>query len=106
MKKVLIILGACILLMLVVAGCEKAEGGDYPAAIMVNGTNYYSTDNAVPVEVEESAIQYAASYAENGVPQKDGETNFDRECKTPYAVLEDGTVVVLIDNEWIEFKEK
>ena len=42
---------------------------------MINGTNYYSTDNAVPVEVDESAIQYTSSYAEDGVPKKDGEAN-------------------------------
>lgn len=46
------------------------------------------------------------SYAENGVPKKDGEANFNRDTGTPYAVLEDGMVVVMIDNEWIEFKAK
>ena len=106
MKKLLTVLGMCFALIFFVAGCEKEEAGDYPATIMVNGINYYSTDNAVPAEVEESAIQYPTSYAESGIPQKDGETNFDRECKTPYAVLEDGMIVVLIDNEWIEFEEK
>lgn len=46
------------------------------------------------------------SYAENGIPQKDGEANFNRDLGTPYAVIEDDRVVVLIDNEWIEFKAK
>ena len=76
------------------------------ATIMVNGTNYYSTDNAVPVEVDESVIQYTTSYVENGIPQKDGEANFNKDLGTPYAVIEGDRVVVLMDNEWIEFKAK
>lgn len=84
----------------------ESKGGDYPATINVNGTNYYSTSNAVPVEVDDSGIKYTTSYAENGVPTKDGEANFNRDTGTPYAVLEDGMVVVMIDNEWIEFKAK
>lgn len=73
---------------------------------MINGTIYYSTNNAISVEVDESAIQYTTSYAENGVPNKDGEANFNRESGTPYAILDDAKVVVLIEDEWIEFKEK
>ena len=42
---------ACILTLV---RCGKSDSGDYPATIMVNGTNYYSTDHAVPVEVDES----------------------------------------------------
>lgn len=44
--------------ILTLARCGKSDSGDYPATIMVNGTNYYSTDHAVPVEVDESVIQY------------------------------------------------
>ena len=84
----------------------KSNNGDYPATIMVNGTNYYSTDNALPVEVDESAIQYTASYAENGILQKDGEANFNKDLGIPYAVIEGDRVVVLMDDEWIEFKAK
>lgn len=61
---------------------------------------------AVSVEVDDSVIQYTTSYAEDGVPQKDGEANFNRDLETPYAILEDGMVVVLIDGEWIEFSSK
>lgn len=93
----------CVVAM---AGCGKSNVGDYPATIMVNGINYYSTDNAVPVEVDESVIQYTTSYAEDGVPRKDGEANFNRDLGTPYAVIEEDVVVVLMDNEWIEFKAK
>ena len=105
MKK-LIALVLALVCVLALASCGKSNGGDYPATIMVNGINYYSTDNAVPVEVDESAIQYTTSYAENGIPQKDGEANFNRDLGTPYAVIEGNRVVVLMDNEWIEFKAK
>lgn len=85
-------------------GAYSTDKGDYPATIMVNGVNYYCTYNAVTAEIDESVIRHTTSYAENGVPEKDGEDNFNRETGTPYAVLEDGTVVVLLNNEWIEFK--
>lgn len=60
----------------------------------------------MPVEPDETAIQYAESYAESGMPGKDGETNFAREPGTRYAVLDDGTVVVEIDGEWTIFAAK
>ena len=106
MKKITAMM-LCLLMILSLAGCDRSKsGGDYPATINVNGINYYSTNAAVPVEVDDSVIKYTTSYAENGVPTKDGEANFNRDTGTPYAVLEDGMVVVMIDNEWIEFKAK
>jgi len=105
MKK-LIALVLTLVCVLALVSCGKSNNGDYPATIMVNETNYYSTDKAVPVEVDESIIQYTTSYAENGIPQKDGEANFNRDLGTPYAVIEGNRVIVLIDNEWIEFKAK
>ena len=105
MKK-LIALVLAFVFVLALAGCGKSNEGDYPATIMVNGTNYYSTDKAITVEVDESVIQYTTSYAENGIPQKDGEANFNRDLGTPYAIIEGNRVVVFIDNEWIEFKAK
>lgn len=96
--------------MLSVSGCKGHEShnirDDYPATVMINGENYYSTDTSVSIEVDESMIKYTTSYAEDGIPKKDGEDNFNRNAKTPYAVLEDGMVVVRIGNEWIEFKAK
>ena len=105
MKK-MIALAFALICVLTLVSCGKSNSGDYPATIMVNGTNYYSTDNAIPVEVDESVIQYTTSYAENGIPQKDGEANFNRDLGTPYAVIEGNVVIVFIDNEWIEFKAK
>ena len=110
MKKFILKMFILVVLMCLQVGCGKYESrnyrGDYPATIMINGRNYYSTDTVVPVEVDESVIQYTTSYAEDGVPPKDGEDNFNRNTETPYAILEDGMVVVFINNEWIEFKEK
>ena len=106
MKKITAMM-LCLLMVLSLAGCGRSKsGGDQLATINVNGINYYSTNAAVPVEVDDSVIKYTTSYAENGVPTKDGEANFNRDTGTPYAVLEDGMVVVMIDNEWIEFKAK
>ena len=110
MKKFILKMVILAILVCSQVGCGKYESrnyrGDYPATIMINGRNYYSTDTVVPVEVDESVIKYTTSYAEDGVPQKDGEDNFNRNTETPYAVLKDGMVVVFINNEWIEFKEK
>lgn len=64
--------------ILTLARCGKSDSGDYPATIMVNGTNYYSTDHAVPVEVDESVIRYTTSYAENGIPQKRWRSQFQQ----------------------------
>lgn len=103
MKKFFVSL-ICILLVLSLLGCGRNNRiKDYPASIMVNDTVYYSTGNAVPVEVDESALLFTVSYAVDGVPKKNGEANFGRDAGVPYAVLEDGMVVVLIGEEWIEF---
>ena len=87
------------------ANCDSSKKrSDYPAAIRVNGINYYSTNTAVSIEVDDSVIQYTTSYAENGVPEKDGEANFNRDLRSPYALIENSYVVVLIDHEWIKFE--
>ncbi len=104
MKKLIVML-LCIILALGSIACSDNKRIDRPAAIMVDGTLYYSTDRALPVEPDESEIMYTTSYAESGVPKKDGEANFGRDAGVPYVVLDGGeTVAVLIENEWIEFK--
>ena len=85
---------------------DSGSGGDYNAAIMINGVIYWDTYETIPVEIDESVIKYAVSYAESGMPENDGETNFAREPGTKYAVLGDGTVVVEIDGEWTVFRAK
>lgn len=110
MKKI-IAAALCLLLVLslTAAGCGRtggSSGGDRPAAIMADGALYYSTGTVYTAGVDDSLIQYAGSYAEDGVPDRDGETNFCREPGTPYALPGDGTVVVLIGGEWIVFRAK
>ena len=83
-----------------------AGAGDYNAAIMIGGVVYWDTYKTVTDEPDEAAVQYAGSYSESGMPEKDGETNFAREPGTRYAVLDDGTVVVEIDGEWTIFVAK
>lgn len=78
-----------------------AAEGDYRAAIMVDGVVYWSTDTPVPGEVEESAIRTVTSYTD-GQPEEDGQTNFDRDLTTRYAMTDMG-LVVLMDREWILF---
>ena len=95
-----------LILALSLTACKNPKKGDYPATLMIDGTNYYSTDNPVSIEVDKDLMKYTTSYAKDGVPQKDGEENFTQNAGTPYAVLEDGMVVVFIDNQWIEFKAK
>ena len=104
MKK-MIALVLCIMLALSLVGCvTQSSTGKEPMTIMVNDIKYYSTYKAVSVEVDDSVIEYTTSCAVDGVPRKNGEANFDLE--TPYAILEDDMVVVLIDGEWIEFSSK
>ena len=77
---------------------EVAEKGDYPAAIMVDDVVYYLA-YAMPAEIDESAIiGYTTSYTDT-FPEKDGETNFNRELNMPYARVEGG-IAVLYQNEW------
>lgn len=72
---------------------------DYAAAIMVDGTIYYKTVTTMSAEVDESAILgYTESYTDT-FPEKDGETNFNRELDMPYAKVEGG-IAVLYENEW------
>ena len=96
MKK---LIGFILALTMTVAliGCESKK--DYPAAIMVDGVVYLYSAEAIPGEVDESAIiGYTTSYT-NTFPEKYGETNFNRELEMPYAKVDEG-IAVLNNNEW------
>ena len=72
---------------------------DVPAAIMVENTVYYLNNDPMLGEVDESAvIGYTQSYTD-GLPAKEGETNFNRELGMPYARVKEG-IAVLYENEW------
>lgn len=72
--------------------------GDYPAALRVEG-KVYLLGQAMPAEVEESAIIGRTASYTDGWPQRDGETNFSREPGLPYARVE-GSIALLYENEW------
>lgn len=96
-----------LVLALSLVACGKVAAGnngphtatDYPAAIMADGEIYLKSGTAMPAEIDESAIiGYTTSYADT-FPEKDGETNFNRELNMPYARVEGG-IAVLYENEW------
>jgi len=88
-----------IVCVLALAGCASHTEKDYPAAIMAEGTIYLKSAAAMPAEIDESAIiGYTTSYTDT-YPEKDGETNFNRELNMPYARVEGG-IAVLYENEW------
>ena len=88
-----------IVCVLALAGCAPHTEKDYPAAIMVEGTVYLKSATAMHAEIDESAIiGYTTSYTDT-YPEKDGETNFNRELNMPYARVEGG-IAVLYENEW------
>lgn len=69
-----------VMLFLLLVGClAVGTETDYPAAIMAEGTVYLKSVSAMPAEIDESAIiGYTTSYTDT-YPEKDGETNFNRE---------------------------
>lgn len=89
-----------VMLFLLLVGCSAVgTETDYPAAIMAEGTVYLKSVSAMPAEIDESAIiGYTTSYTDT-YPEKDGETNFNRELNMPYARVEGG-IAVLYENEW------
>ena len=89
-----------VMLFLLLVGClAVGTETDYPAAIMAEGTVYLKSVSAMPAEIDESAIiGYTTSYTDT-YPEKDGETNFNRELNMPYARVAGG-IAVLYENEW------
>ena len=94
-----------IICVLALAGCAPHTETDYPAAIMAEGEIYLKSVTVMPAEIDESAIiGYTTSYTDT-YPEKDGETNFNRELNMPYARVEGG-IAVLYENEWYLCKQK
>ena len=98
-KAVAFLLSIVCLLTLAGCGLGPHTETDYAAAIMADGKIYLITMTALPAEIDESAIiGYTTSYTDT-FPEKDGETNFNRELNMPYARVEGG-IAVLYKNEW------
>ena len=65
--------------------------GDYPAAIMVDGTVYLVSVNPLPAgTVDEAEITGCVDSYTETFPEKDGQQNFSREAALPYAPAEGG----------------
>ena len=78
MKRYIALLLA-VVCVFALAGCGSHTEKDYPAAIMAEGMIYLKSASAMPAEIDESAIiGYTTSYTDT-YPEKDGETNFNRE---------------------------
>ena len=99
MKRIAAAIGICAC-MLGLFGCSRSDTvSDYPAAIMVDGEIYVLTVESLPAEVDDSEVMgYTTSYTDT-FPQKDGETNFNRELDMPYAKVEGG-IAVWYGEEW------
>ena len=81
------------------SACTSGTETDYAAAIMVNDQIYYKSVQAVPAEIDDSAILGYTKYYTDTFPKKNGETNFNRELGMAYAKVEGG-IAVLFENEW------
>lgn len=80
------------------AGETAQAAGDYPAAIRVEG-QVYLLGEAMPAEIDDSAVLGRTTSYTDGWPARDGETNFSRELDLPYARVEGG-LALLYQNEW------
>ena len=95
MKKVLcVLLAAACMLGLTACGGSR---GDYPAAVMLEGT-VWLVGEEIPVEIDESAILGYTQYYTGAWPRRNGETNFSRD-PVPYARCGD-ELVILSAHEW------
>ncbi len=106
MKKA-VVFALVLVMALSVVGCSHgtplapesvSPGGDYPAAIMVDGAVYTKAYETAG-EVDESAIIGETGGYTDAYPTKDFQTNFSREAGLPVAKV-DGGVAVLYNNEW------
>lgn len=101
--------GKGLLLALLLAGALLAalgrstqpDGtGDYPAAIMVDGTVYLVSVNPLPAgTVDEAEITGCVDSYTETFPEKDGQQNFSREAALPYTRTAEG-IALLHDGAW------
>ena len=74
--------------------------GDYPAAIMVDGTVYLVSVNPLPAgTVDEAEITGCVDSYTETFPEKDGQQNFSREAALTYAPAVGG-LALLHDGAW------
>ena len=95
--KTLVLLLFCVLS---ICGCGKETETMYLLGIMVDGVFYEKSYEAMPAEVDESAIiGYIESYTDT-FPDENGETNISKDLiGAPYARVEGG-LAILYNHEW------
>lgn len=96
-------LAAAMLLFLTACSAEK-QAGDYPAAIMADGSVYQMAGQTVENADSSAILGYTTAYTETW-PEEDGETNFSRTLGLPYARCEGG-IAVYCDGAWQLFTLK
>ena len=95
--KTLVLLLFCVLS---ICGCGKETETMYLLGIMVDGVFYEKSYEAMPAEVDESAITgYIESYTDT-FPDENGATNISKNLiGAPYARVEGG-LAILYNLEW------
>ena len=72
---------------------------DYPAAIMADDSIYLLSAEPMEEEIDEIAVIGYTEYYTDTFPERNGETNFNRELNMPFAKVEGG-IAVLYENKW------
>ena len=82
---------------------EFHSSADYLCAIKINGTVFWQTDEGFSEDFSNYTINKVTAYSENGTPQNDGESNFDRKCNTEFIILDEKTIVVKLQEGKVGF---
>ena len=99
-KGLLVLLLAGVLLAALGKFTRPNGTGDYPAAIMVDGTVYLVPVDPLPAgTVDEGEITGCVDSYTETFPEKDGQQNFSREAALPYAPAVGG-LALLYDGAW------
>lgn len=99
-KGLLVLLLAGVLLAALGKFTRPNGTGDYPAAIMVDGTVYLVSVNPLPAgTVDEAEITGCVDSYTGTFPEKDGQQNFSREAALPYTRTAEG-IALLHDGAW------
>lgn len=99
-KGLLVLLLAGVLLAALGKFTRPNGTGDYPAAIMVDGTVYLVSVNPLPAgTVDKAEITGCVDSYTETFPEKDGQQNFSREAALPYTRTAEG-IALLHDGAW------
>lgn len=100
-KGLLLALLLAVALLAALGRSTQPDGtGDYPAAIMVDGTVYLVSVNPLPAgTVDKAEITGCVDSYTETFPEKDGQQNFSREAALPYTRTAEG-IALLHDGAW------